>query len=304
MPKSRSRKPGRAGRRGSQPGDPRHRDALAQAASLTDPAAQARARLARLLDFGDPADPLQVISAFPLLMDVTVAEAAGAMVEERCLDDCVVLACGYAHLGIAAQVRVAELTIIDTRDRSVTAHGTPAPRWEDGLLHGHTIVWVPAQRCLIDATILQFLPEDSLSWEAVIACAAPGSRPAETVTGPHGRFRIAYTLAPPEATIPLLDHPRMLGERDDLLRRGMNLASAVITLMAGYLPADRARQVPYPRAAALLTAIRDLPVEQTPAGDWRFTAPATGSRAASLTLTEVPLPAGTPPAAPMPLTRG
>ena len=66
MPKSRGRKPGHAGRRGSQPGDPRHRDALAQAASLTEPAAQAWSRLSRLLAFGDPADPLQVISAFPL----------------------------------------------------------------------------------------------------------------------------------------------------------------------------------------------------------------------------------------------
>jgi hypothetical protein len=60
-------------------------------------------------------------------------------------------------------------------------------------------------------------------------------------------------------------------------------------------PAD-----PPPRAAALLTATRDLPVEQTPAGDWRFTAPGTGGKPACLTLAEIPLPAGTPPTAPMP----
>ena len=300
MPKSRGRKPGRGGRRGNQPGDPRHRAALAQARSLTGPAAQARARLIRLLAFGDAADPLQVISVPPMYMDVIVAEAAGAIDEERCADDCVILACCYAHLGIAAEIRAARLTVTDTRDRSSTNHGTLAPRWEDGLLHGHTVVWIPAQRCLIDPTVLQFLPEDSLSWEAVIARAAPGSQPPETVTASHGRFRVAYTLAPAEATAPVLGYPRMLEERNDLLRRGVNIASAALALMAEHLPAERARQIPHPRAAALLTATRDLTAEQTPAGDWRFTAPGTGSKPARLTLAEIPLPAGTPPAAPMP----
>jgi hypothetical protein len=56
MPKSRGRKPGRTGRRGNQPGDPRHRVARARAGQLTDPAAQARARLIRLLAFRDAAD--------------------------------------------------------------------------------------------------------------------------------------------------------------------------------------------------------------------------------------------------------
>ena len=96
----------------------------AQAAILTGPAAQARARLTRLLAFGDAADALQVISVPPLYMDVIVAEAAGAIEEERCADDCVVLACCYAHLGIPAEIRAATLTITDTCDRSSTSHGT------------------------------------------------------------------------------------------------------------------------------------------------------------------------------------
>lgn len=300
MPKSRGRKPGRAARRRNQPGDPRHRAALAQAAILTSPAAQARARLTRLLSFGDAADPLQVISVPARYMDVIVAEAAGAIEEERCADDCVILACAYAHLGISAEIRAARLIITDTRDRSSTAHGTLAPRWEDGLLHGHTVVWIPAWQCLIDTTILQFLPEDSLTWEAVIAPAAYRSQPAETVTASHGRFRVAYTLAPAQATAPVLGYARMVEERDDLLRRGMNVASAALALMAEHLPAERARQIPHPRAAALLTATRDLPAAQTPAGDWRFTAPGTGGQPASLTLAEIPLPAGTPPPAPIP----
>jgi hypothetical protein len=287
MPKSRGRKPGRAARRRNQPGDPRHRAALAEARLLAGPAAQARARLARLLSFGDAADPLQVISVLPRYMDVIVAEAAGAIEEERCADDCVILACAYAHLGVTAEIRAATLTVTDTRDRSSTAHGTLAPCWEDGLLRGHTVVWIPAQGCLIDSTILQFLPEDSLSWEAVIARAS-GSQPADTVTASHGRFRLAYTLAPAQATAPVLAYPRMLHERDDLLRRGMNIASAALALMAEHLPAERAAQIPHPRAAALLTATRDLPATQTPAGDWRYTAPA---------------PAPSPPASPSPRSR-
>jgi hypothetical protein len=95
--------------------------------SLAGPAAQARARLTRLLAFGDAADPLQVISVPPMYMDIIVAEAAGAIEEERCADDCVILACAYAHLGIAAEIRAATLTVTDTRDRSITAHGTLTP---------------------------------------------------------------------------------------------------------------------------------------------------------------------------------
>lgn len=299
MPKSRSRKTGRAGR-ANLPGDPRHRAALARAAELPGPAAQAWARMIRLLAFGDTADPLQVISVPALFLDTIVAEAAGTIPEERCLHDCVILACSYAHLGITAQIRAAELAITDTRDRSSTTCGALTPRWEDGLLHGHTIVWLPAQRCLIDPTVLQFLPEDTRRWEAVIACAPPGSQTPETVTTSHGRFRITYTLAPPEATGPLLSSPCMTDEHAGLLRRGMNIASAALTLMAEHIPADRARHIPYPRASALLTATRKLPARQNPDGDWRFTAPGADSEPVPLTLADIPLPAGTPPAAPMP----
>jgi hypothetical protein len=73
-----------------------------------------------------------------------------------------------------------------------------------------------------------------------------------------------------------------------------------LALMAEHLPAERAWQIPHPRAAALLTATRGLAVEQTPAGDWRFTAPGAGGKPACLMLAEIPLPAGTPPTAPTP----
>jgi hypothetical protein len=201
MPKSRRRKPGPASHRGNQPGNPRHRAARARAGNLTDPAGQAWERLTQLLDFGDPADWLQVISVPPLFLDAHVAGQAGNVPEERCLDDCVILACSYAHLGITAQIRAAVLTVDDTRDRTSTAHGTLTPQWEDdGMLHGHTVVWIPEQRCLIDSTALQFLPWDTpRNPGPVIAHARTGSAGPDSVTTSHGRFRLTYTLASPEA---------------------------------------------------------------------------------------------------------
>ena len=61
---------------------------------------------------------------------------------ERCLDDCLSLACAYAQLVMPAQVRAAEL-VITVRDGRRATHGTLAPRWEDGMIHGHAVVWLP-----------------------------------------------------------------------------------------------------------------------------------------------------------------
>ena len=62
-----------------------------------------------------------------------------------------------------------------------------------------------------------------------------------TVNASHGRFRVTYPRAPAEGSAPIPGYPRMLEEQDDLLRRGMNVASAALALMAEHLPAERAR---------------------------------------------------------------
>jgi hypothetical protein len=54
---------------------------------------------------------------------------------------------------------------------------------------------------------------------------------------------------------------------------------------------------PYPRAAALLTAIGDAPAETDESGNWYFSVPGDGGQTRRPRLDQIPLPAGTPPAA-------
>jgi hypothetical protein len=56
-----------------------------------------------------------------------------------------------------AQVRAAELVITVPDGRRAT-HGTLAPRCEDGMIHGHAVVWLPGPGHLVDVTAGQFPP--------------------------------------------------------------------------------------------------------------------------------------------------
>jgi len=101
----------------------------------------------------DAAEPLQVTAVPALFLDAIAAEHS--LPAERCLDDCLSLACAYAQLGRDAQVRAAELVITVPDGRRAT-HGTLAPRWEDGMIHGHAVVWLPGPGHLVDVTAGQF----------------------------------------------------------------------------------------------------------------------------------------------------
>jgi hypothetical protein len=83
---------------------------------------RAVSRLSGLVAFLDSADPLQVVSVPPLLIDVVAMEYG--LAPQRCVNDCLALVHAYAQLGISAQVHTVELTITDTRAGSRTVHGS------------------------------------------------------------------------------------------------------------------------------------------------------------------------------------
>ncbi|MGH3305025.1 MAG: hypothetical protein ACRDOK_25825 [Streptosporangiaceae bacterium] len=88
---------------------------------------------------GDVSDSLQLTSLPPLFLDLVAAGYGDAIPAERCVDDCLILIYAYAQLGIAAQVRAAELVITRASAGQDITYGTLAPWWEDGMLHGHTV---------------------------------------------------------------------------------------------------------------------------------------------------------------------
>ena len=207
----------------------------------------------------------------------------------------------YAQMGIAAEVRAAELVITTATGQSST-HGSLAPRWHDGLMHGHAVVWLPRLAHLADVTVGQYPPDRGSRARTGHRRLhpAPGSDTAGDlvqVEVPWDSLLLAYTLAPVVTTAIMLDHPVMRAEEGGHRRRGMNVASAAVRLLADFLPAQQASLIPRPRAAALAEAVRDLPEHRTPEGDLWFMLPGPEGNPVAARLDEIPLPDGTPPAA-------
>jgi hypothetical protein len=117
-------------------------------------ARDATAALNRVLG-GDLSDPLTLIAMPALFLETVVAGYRPVLPAERCVDDCLVLAHAYAQFGLEAGVRIAELTVTDSVTASREVHGSLEPRWKDGMIHGHMVVWLPEHFCLVDPTAEQ-----------------------------------------------------------------------------------------------------------------------------------------------------
>ena len=127
----------------------------------------------------DAAEPLQGPAVPALFLDAIAAEHG--LPAERCLDDCLSLACAYAQLGMPAQVRAAELVITVPDGRRAT-HGSRAPV-EDGMIDGHAVVWLPGPGHLVDVTAGQFPLIAAQGLGPVIAACIVLPRPAGQAGG-------------------------------------------------------------------------------------------------------------------------
>jgi hypothetical protein len=256
------------------------------------------------------AEPLAFAALPPLALHALKSRlpAGRATSGSRCVDDCLTLACAYAELGIEAQVRVATLTVTDITTHAETVHGDPRPRWDDeggrtGFT-GHTVVWLPERRHLIDPSAERFSAIAAGKAGPVIAQAPPETDTdpdAVTLTVARGYLRIGYTLSGQAASAGILDAPAAQAARSTAGGAGVNVASEVVWLLASQRTADDTAVIPYPRAAALTDAARSLRrygslgedfffTERDPSGE---TAP-DPARARLLRLHELPLPSGTP----------
>lgn len=234
----------------------------------------------------------------PLFIDAFAAEHL--LPAERCLNDCMTLVHAYAQLGIPAQVRAVELITTNTSTKSSVTYGSLAPRWEDDMIHGHTVVWLPFLGHVVDVTAEQF-PEIAVLSEGPIIAGHTEPRATgialERITVKRKNLLLVYTLAPMETTIALLNHPIPRADVANHQRYGLNVASAVVTILATSLPQEKVRLIPHLRAAALVEAVRELPEYQTSTEDRRFLLPGQDGEPVVVQLDQIPLPAGTPPVA-------
>jgi hypothetical protein len=257
---------------------------------------RAAARMDEMAD-RDVSDPLQMTSLPPLFLDLVASGYGDAIPAERCVDDCLILVHAYAQLGIAAQVRAVELVARASARQCIT-HGTLTPWWEDGMVHGHTVVWIPALGHLVDVTAEQYDEIAACRGGPVIAACPAGvdSDDARQVETLRGDLLLTYTLAPAAVTEALLDHPVIRAEGGGHRRRGINVASQVVAWLAERQPPERIRLIPNRRTAALVEAVRDLPEQPTDAGDSRFVLPGPHGEPVIVRLDDIPLPEGTPSA--------
>ncbi|MFC0861690.1 hypothetical protein ACFHYQ_05195 [Sphaerimonospora cavernae] len=298
MAKSRGRKSHSNTRAVSRSGDPRRRAMAQKVAEQIDPVQRAAARVGGITAAVAPSDPMQLPTLLPLFIDmVATVNLAPA---ERCLDDCMTLVHAYAQLGIPAQVRAVELTVTNTSTKSSVTHGSLTPRWEDDMIHGHTVVWLPTLEHLVDVTAEQFAEIAALDDGPIIAGhrgpRLSGNAPI-SIKVKRKDLLLTYTLASMPTSAALLDHPVPHAEAENYRRRGINVASAAVKILASSLPPGSTRLIPHKRAAALVEAVRELPEHLTPTEDQRFLLPGPDGEHVVAQLDEIPLPPGTPLAA-------
>jgi hypothetical protein len=224
------------------------------------------------------------------------------------VDDCLVLAHACAQLGVVAQIRVAELTVTDAVTGLREVHGSLQPWWENGMIRGHTVVWLPEGGYLIDPTAEQY--QEIAVWQdgpvitSAISYPGPRERPGEAgqplnITVPRGTLSLAYALGAHDSSLAFLDHPVVHAQGDTHFRLGVSLASEAVTLLAGHRTPEETAMIPSPRAVELIAAVRSLDKHRDDNGRLYFTqrAPAIP---APMRLDQIPLPAGTPPPAQAP----
>lgn len=224
-----------------------------------------------------------------LFLETVVAGYRPVLPAERCVDDCLVLAHAYAQFGMETEVRIAELTVTDSVTASREVHGSVAPRWEDGMFHGHTVVWLPQHSCLVDPTAEQYEEIAAYQNGPVIATTAPPAA-GDTVRVPTARgfLRMVYVLGTREASAALLDHPYVHEQGDGHLRRGVNIASEVLIRLANRRPARETATIAYPRMAALAQAVRSLKARKDDEGVLYFSPRGPGAQT-RMRLNEIPL---------------
>lgn len=297
MPKSRKRRFGLKSKSQKVSGNPAKRSA-APAPGAASRLLLASPLLSRAVSV-PLADPIGFAALPALTRHALRLQGLGTPAPDSPVAECLLLARAYSELGIEAQVRMAGLTVTDGKTGAQSRHGIPRPHWEEGRFRGHAVLWLPRNRHLIDPDAERY-PEIA-AWKAGPVVAAAGrAHPDDgefAVTVTRGYLTLAYSIAPLEATAGVLADPAAQAARDTAAAQGPNLASEVIWLLASQRPASDTGLIPYPRAVALIDAVRRLDRHGDAGGDVTFVQRGALPGTEPARLGQIPLPDGIPEAA-------
>ncbi|GAB3448560.1 hypothetical protein [Actinophytocola sediminis] len=188
----------------------------------------------------------------------------------------------YEQLGVASHVYTVTLSIMNPANDQSAKHGRPDPRWNDGVLDGHCVLWLPQSGRLVDATVEQFSAAPNSASAPVVGRLAGSNSSAWA--SPEGGLA-AGTWIDVLNAVGLIMHYELTDlEYRDLVtssltqednerfqRAGVNLASRALTLLRVGPVAERVRTVPYPQLHALLDAVDNAEFVVEPTGDFFFT---------------------------------
>ncbi len=227
-----------------------------------------------------------------------------------CVDACMTLHYGYGQLGIRADLQFVDLVVQDSAGH-IIMHGNPQPTWNGTELDGHCVLWLPESRRFVDPTVAQYPAVARLALGPIVGRV-------EAVTGPEGAITaitqgqgvppgthfgvprkdamLLYTIADEDAGRAAHSSPFFAQYAPEHRRTGTNLAAYALEALRTPSAVQRVRAAPYPRLVALLDAIGDSPSRTDSSGNWFFDLPSPGGGTQSLSLEDIPLPRGTPPA--------
>jgi hypothetical protein len=223
-------------------------------------------------------DPALLIE---LLLPVLWLSRVEAFAMNSSVEGSMVLHHAYQQLGIASDVYTVTLSITNRANDRSTEYGRADPRWHNGILDGHCLLWLPQSGRVVDATVEQFpaaagsapapvvgrVGGSTLSaWDSAGGSLAAGTLLSVTsavglllykLTGPEYRDLVTSSLTP--------------NDNERYRRAGVNLASRALTLLRVGSVAERVRTVPYPHLHTLLDAVGNAEFVVEPAGDFFFT---------------------------------
>lgn len=235
-------------------------------------------RSQRRYDVGRVASPTEKIASLLLNEDVAPdllvellpamlwLEKATGMPTNLCVSSCITLHFAYAALGITAQPRAVDLVVANQRTGKRTLYGRPDPHWKDSTFHGHCILWLPASRRILDATVEQYPEVRRYQLGPICGRLVAGMTTAEQRSRltrgelPPGTqigvrredLLLLYTAVGPEYDDIVMSAPVLHDDLAEVQRSARNLAAWTLDQLRKPYVIDRARRAPYPRVRALL----------------------------------------------------
>lgn len=175
----------------------------------------------------------------------------------HCVDGCVTLRTALGEFGIFARLEPVLVTIYGPDSASV--YGSETPHWRaDGTFNGHVVLFLPAARRFVDATLQQFeeVPRSMRNDVPLIGLLPEGAEfSSHSMAVVRDDHQVVYEPIRGDHSA-LWSHPTISENQAAYLEAGQNLAANVFDMLRIPDLLPRTRRAPYPRLQLLLDRLQ------------------------------------------------